>query len=366
MALCPACGARNPNEATTCGACGEAIEAAMQFGVVCPGCDTYNAPGLQVCQACGAALAPAGFTGFFAAANVSAPAAGAGGDAEAEAAPAPAGDAGTPGTTGTPAVLCSVCKAESPGEARFCSQCGAPLSGGGTMVLPAVAAATAQAPPAAGALAPGRAKLILIRGEGFEGAEFRLGTDEIPAGRSRGLVLFPSDAFLAPHHATFFYRDGWLHLRDEGSPSGTWVRLREPADLPPGAEVVVGHRRLRLAGPVPPGEGGPAPGAARADGAVRIEEILVGGRVGHVWVVTGPRIAIGRAGCEVSLPDDGYVSTRHCEIALGAGGGGRVEDLGSMNGTYVRLPAGTERPLAHGDYVLMGRQVLRVEVARAA
>ena len=369
MALCPACGTRNPAEATTCQACGDALEAAMQFGVVCPKCDTYNAPGVSVCQSCAEPLAPAGFTGFFAAANVSSPDANRDNpDHEVPAAVAPpSGEpTATDGDSGR-AVICSVCKAACPAEGRFCAQCGAPLAGGGTMVLPAVAPALGGgAVGPGGALAPGRAKLILIRGEGFEGAEFRLGADEIPAGRSQGLVLFPSDAFLAPHHATFFYRDGWLHLRDAGSESGTFVRLREPTELGPGDELVVGHRRLRYLGPVPDGDGQPVPGAPRPAGAVALEEILVGGRPGHVWVASGPTVAIGRVGCEVCLPDDGYVSTRHCELAVEADGRAKLTDLESMNGTYVRVPAGGERALSHGDYVLMGRQVLRVEVAKAA
>ncbi len=179
-------------------------------------------------------------------------------------------------------------------------------------------------------------------------------------------MIFPSDAFLAPHHATFFYRDGWLHLRDAGSESGTFVRLRAPVDLGPGDELVVGHRRLRYLGPVPDGDGQPVPGAPRPAGAVALEEILVGGRAGHVWVASGPTVAIGRVGCEVCLPDDGYVSTHHCELTVEADGRAKLTDLESMNGTYVRVPAGEERALSHGDYVLMGRQVLRVEVAKAA
>ncbi len=37
-----------------------------------------------------------------------------------------------------------------------------------------------------------------------------------------------------------------------------------------------------------------------------------------------------------------------------------LTDLNSRNGTYVRIK--TERPLGHGDYVFIGRRLLRVEV----
>ncbi len=364
----------------------------FQFGIVCTRCDTYNSPGLSVCQSCGAALTPAsGFTGFFAAAEASATQRAAVDDeaiTEPDVPPAPPGAApaaapatgphpAAPPQTAAPATpprLCSVCKAEVGAEAKFCGQCGAPLSGG-TMVLPAAAAAAAresQAPAGGGtqffgAMQAGRAKLILIRGEGFEGAEYRLNADSVGAGRSQGLVLFPSDDYLAPLHATFLYRDGRLHVRDEGSKTGTWVRLRGATELTPGAEFVVGAHRLRYAGPLPPpAAADPAharmPGAPRPEGAVRLEEVLAGGRPGRTFVVGPGEVSIGRSGCTLTL-DDEYVSGRHAVLSV-QGGRAYLSDAGSVNGTFVRIPPSTERGLAHGDYLMMGLQVLRVEVAR--
>lgn len=291
--------------------------------------------------------------------------------------PAPSPVLPEPPTGPEPAVasagarLCSSCKAPNPEGARFCSQCGTPLSGGGgTMMLPRL---DAGAPAGAGtqvfgAQPQGRAKLILIRGEGFEGAEFRLGADEVKSGRSQGLVLFPSDATLAPHHATWLYEAGRLHLRDEGSETGTWVRVRTPVELAAGDELVVGSHRLRFAGPVsasqpPPADGTRPLGPAAPDGAVRIEEILEGGRPGRAWIVTGPTVRLGRTGADIALPKDPFVSLRHCELQV-RGDRALLSDPGSVNGTFVRLPAGRARPVNHGDYVLMGRQVLRVELAR--
>ena len=37
-----------------------------------------------------------------------------------------------------------------------------------------------------------------------------------------------------------------------------------------------------------------------------------------------------------------------------------LTDLNSRNGTYVRLKA--ERELSHGDYIFIGRKLLRVEI----
>jgi pSer/pThr/pTyr-binding forkhead associated (FHA) protein len=38
----------------------------------------------------------------------------------------------------------------------------------------------------------------------------------------------------------------------------------------------------------------------------------------------------------------------------------QLTDLGSRNGTYLRLRG--ERELMHGDYVFIGKKILRVEV----
>lgn len=374
MSACPSCGSENQDGVTTCAKCGAGLDAqAMQFGIVCPGCDTYNGPGVSDCVSCGQALAPAGFTGFFQAANFERT------NPEA-AAPAPDPTAPVPAAILEPddaSQLCSVCKTPSVGSAKFCGGCGSPLrAGSGTMMMPVFKVPGEAAPAASsgsqffGEMAPGRAKLILIRGEGFEGAEFRLNKDEVQAGRSTGMVLFPSDPFMAPLHATFVYRDGRLHVRDEGTTTGTYVRLRGSTELSPGGEFVVGEHRMRYHGAIP-AAGGPAPdgsliqGAPRPDGAVVVEDILTGGRPGRVWHLGPGTVTFGRQGCEVNLGADRFVSTRHCQLEI-QGGRSHLSDLQSVNGTFVRLPAKSERALTHGDYLLMGSQVLRVEIADAA
>ena len=47
-------------------------------------------------------------------------------------------------------------------------------------------------------------------------------------------------------------------------------------------------------------------------------------------------------------------------VKFGADGQVTLTDLGSKNGTFVRIT--DESPLNHGDYVFLGQQLLRVEV----
>jgi pSer/pThr/pTyr-binding forkhead associated (FHA) protein len=91
-----------------------------------------------------------------------------------------------------------------------------------------------------------------------------------------------------------------------------------------------------------------------------VEEILVGGAAGRVWVRGGPSVTLGRAGCAIDLGDDPYLSLAHAEIVVEPDGTARLRDLGSSNGTFVRLPAHAERELREGDVIRMGSEVLRV------
>jgi pSer/pThr/pTyr-binding forkhead associated (FHA) protein len=66
----------------------------------------------------------------------------------------------------------------------------------------------------------------------------------------------------------------------------------------------------------------------------------------------------GRSEGELRLAEDATVSPRHARFTA-AEGALRVEDLGSLNGTFVRLRA--PRRLAVGDELRVGRQLLRIE-----
>ncbi len=408
---CKSCGGNLDLTMASCPACGAQVELGRLtgiLGVVCRGCDAYNEPGAKTCIACGkplgAALEPAAPAPPVAAPEKPAPPAAppalvgapvirsfqkpAGGSAtrfvpsvlrpSAEgrppappAAPLPAAR-GAEAPAGTPIPLvatCPCCGADA-GKGRFCAQCGQALGARGTQVTMKPPAPGRTATQAFGALAAGRAKLVLEGGDGFEGATFRINAESVEAGRAKGAILFPNDACLAPHHATFFYRGGALHVRDEGSAGGTYLRLRGlSVPLRPGDHFVVGERLLRYAGRLPPAPAGPPDGTRRlgaprpAPPAVVLEEWLEGGAGGRVFVRSGPSVTIGRAGCAVNLGDDLHLSQSHAEIVVEQDGTARLRDLGSSNGTYVKIPPHAERELRDGDFVRMGHEVLRVAVA---
>ena len=93
--------------------------------------------------------------------------------------------------------------------------------------------------------APGKAKLILIRGEGVEGLSYQLNAEQHIVGRN-GQLVFPDDPFVSPKHANFFYRNGKLVVRDEGSLNGVYLRVRGTVDIAPGDTFLAGEQLFRL------------------------------------------------------------------------------------------------------------------------
>ncbi len=72
------------------------------------------------------------------------------------------------------------------------------------------------------------------------------------------------------------------------------------------------------------------------------------------------RFTIGRGGSDIDLSSDEYVSTRHAQVIPDGHGTWHIEDLGSMNGTWIG-PMRTYRSLlAKGDKVKIGHTVLTV------
>ncbi len=71
-------------------------------------------------------------------------------------------------------------------------------------------------------------------------------------------------------------------------------------------------------------------------------------------------VNVGRDSDNVIRIDDASVSRRHLQVQA-TEDGAFVVDLGSSNGTFVRIDQ--ETPLETGDLVLVGEQLLRIDPA---
>ena len=90
-------------------------------------------------------------------------------------------------------------------------------------------------------------------------------------------------------------------------------------------------------------------------------------REGYKWtdvfrLVPGRTVTVGRAGTNQIVIKDERCSRNHIEVFLNRGEW-TLRDLDSRNGTFIRVKG--ERELTHGDYVFIGRKLLRVEITAA-
>jgi pSer/pThr/pTyr-binding forkhead associated (FHA) protein len=251
--------------------------------------------------------------------------------------------------------VCRSCSTPVPMGHKFCGRCGAAMP-------PEILAARTQF---FGQLqVPGRAKLILIRGEGVEGLSYQLNADQHVVGRN-GQLVFTDDPFISPRHANLFYRNGKLVVRDEGSLNGVFFRVSGTVEVTPGDLFLAGEQLFRVEGSPRPSDG-PAPDGTyfytspKHQTHFKLVQIIEGGWAGMAVCARNVTLQIGREGGELNFPLDLYMSAAHCRVEDTGGGALTLTDLNSRNGTYVRLKS--EKELGHGDYLFIGRKLLRVEI----
>jgi hypothetical protein len=253
--------------------------------------------------------------------------------------------------------VCRECSTAVPSGHKFCGTCGAAVP----------AEIVELRTKYFGAMqTPGKARLILIRGDaGVDGLSYMLQGTEHLAGRDDGQILFPEDPWLSPRHANFLYQGGQLVVHDEGSQNGVYVRLRGPVPVGIGDQFLCGEQMFRIDPAPDVGDGSPDAdqtyfyASPRRPYVFALVQILAGGGEGLVHCAVGS-VHIGREECAVNFPLDVYMSGTHARIDVGAGGSLTLVDEGSKNGTYVRIKQ--THGLAHGDYVFLGKQLLRVEI----
>jgi pSer/pThr/pTyr-binding forkhead associated (FHA) protein len=256
---------------------------------------------------------------------------------------------------------CSSCGNQIPVDDRFCGKCGNRVD------APEAAAGPGKTMFFAGVQMPGRAKLVLVKGDANDGVAYQLNGTEHALGRMEGAILFPEDPLISPRHANFMYRDSKLYVRDEGSVNGVFIRIKSPARIESWAVFLIGEQLLQVEasapdfGPQPDAEGTYFYASPKRASKMRLIQRLRGGDVGIIYRARGDTITLGREGNDVNFPDDPYISGHHAEISIGPDGRFTLNDLGSKNGTFIRIA--DESLLNHGDYVFVGQQLLRVEIS---
>jgi pSer/pThr/pTyr-binding forkhead associated (FHA) protein len=359
--------------------------------IVCPRCSKENQDHYKFCLGCGAELprdaahAPKSFTAPTPPAGVQAappggfgappqqqqrPGGGFGGPAPQAGFGAPAGGFGAPAAAPAPAapapaaaapsdqVKCGTCGNMNNRNFKFCGTCGSPLAAAPAPAAPAAAPVPMAAPVQSGG-AP-RGTLVLIRADGSEGDSFPL-LERTAIGRESG-GLFASDSYLSPRHATLAFGPQGLMVTDEGSLNGVYMRIAAdtPTELRDRSIFRIGQEIIRLErfGTPATKDGVELMGSPTTGYIGRICLIIGRETNGNCYAIPQGGLHLGRERGDILFPDDGYVSGLHCRIHEE---GGRVllTDVGSSNGTFVRISAPV--PVPAGSMVLFGQQLFRVE-----
>lgn len=231
-----------------------------------------------------------------------------------------------------------------------------------------------QGLPAEGA-APARPSLRLTR-LGRDGRELSQNViyDTFDIGRTEGNLVLPDDPTLSPRHVRILREGAQWSLIDLRSTNGTYLRVRndsggesrEGVRLVHGTTFWVGHQLLRFE---ILGRSGLAAlrteddtltaGADETDIRARVVLCSRSGLVLDAVYLRG-EFVIGRETGQMVFPTDGFLSRRHAVIRQEDGQGiYRLYDLGSSNGTFVRIQGDAE--LLHRDQIRVGDQVFRAE-----
>ena len=421
---CSMCGHENPPGASFCLNCGTAVNGNMQTPAPAPGlpttcaaCATPNPPGMKFCRNCGGALQPPPppplFGGYPAGPPSSMPSGLPGpppsippsmmpgtpgmaggrppepvGMAATMAASLPDSSAGgAVGTSPGGSVKCPRCSAPTPGHLAYCQQCGlhlqvvASTDPGGAVrpgkVGPIDPQGATLAAPGAGLPLPPLARpdgghstwgtLVLVNRDGSDGERFPLSGELAEIGRGGADIAFAQDRFLARSHARLERTGDGARVNCLDTLNGVFRRLELPAALEDGDVLLVGREVLRFER-VDANEAAAEPlvrhgvalfGSPPRAPWGRLSELLPSGGVRDVRHLNGPEFVIGREEGDFVVRDDAFMSRRHAAINWD-GQRARITDLGSSNGTFMRLSGSV--PLRHGDHLRMGDQLFRVEL----
>jgi pSer/pThr/pTyr-binding forkhead associated (FHA) protein len=207
--------------------------------------------------------------------------------------------------------------------------------------------------------------LVAVNRDGSDGRAVEMTGDAFDIGRIEGSLNFADDPYLAARHARILWQGGKPILRPLDGVNGVFVRVTS-CELLPGDSFLVGKELLRYE-PLAPEERDPpslVEHGVRIFGSVpreawgRLRQLTIAGTARDVWHLTRPELVLGREEGDVTFPDDEFMSRRHAAVKR-VGNKARLEDLGSSNGTFVRVRG--DRELKSGDLIRIGDQLLRYE-----
>jgi pSer/pThr/pTyr-binding forkhead associated (FHA) protein len=220
------------------------------------------------------------------------------------------------------------------------------------------------------AASPSWGTAVLVNRDGSDGQRYPLASEYIIVGRAGADIAFADDRFLAREHARIARAgDGSVKVEPLDQLNGVFRKADAPVELVDGMTILVGREVLRYE-KIEPEEIKVHPlvrhgvalfGSPPREPWGRFMQIVPSGGYRDVRHLAGEEIVLGREEGDIVFRDDAFMSRRHAAVTWN-GRTAQVTDLGSSNGTFVRITGPT--PIKHGDHVRMGDQLLRIELGR--
>jgi thioredoxin reductase/pSer/pThr/pTyr-binding forkhead associated (FHA) protein/ferredoxin len=194
--------------------------------------------------------------------------------------------------------------------------------------------------------------LVSLTPTGIEAEQFALkSSGAVTIGRIGCDITFPNDLSLSDSHASISCRDGEYYLRDDGSRSGTYLRVRPESPVPvlPGALLRVGRQILVI---------------GRDQAGFQFTQYDTAGReIQRHALQTGALVLGRRAGPshpDIALDDADMTLSRFHVSLMVQGAVVVVQDFGSRNGTYLKIDG--EARIEHEDIFRVGAQQLQLKL----
>lgn len=253
------------------------------------------------------------------------------------------------------ASLCESCGGTNPSGAKFCGECGRPVST--VLAEPPMPTMEHRSP----------FRLVQLLPNGSDGESNQLPMREQVIGRE-GDIAYPADPLLSPRHARLSADETSLRVEDLGSLNGTFLKVRTEHRLQLGDTLILGRQLLRferveqVADPRARDADGTRSMGSPAQGAgFRLVQVGVGGVPQNTYLLYDTATSIGRERGDLVFPRDRFMSGKHAEVVARSDGHYYLVDKGSSNGSWVKCWEPTE--LTAGDRILVGQQTFRIEAS---
>ena len=192
----------------------------------------------------------------------------------------------------------------------------------------------------------GQAFLVRMTHAGIDEDEFALVVNGVTTiGHGAADLSFPDDTMLSPNHASVSEGPEGFSLRDDGSDTGTFLRLRagKPMPLAQNDLLRLGRQLLLL---------------NEEEGDFFFLHYDHTGVFVQRYALSEKTLLIGRKAPDITLEaQDKILSRRHLSVSVRQGKV-FVKDLKSLNGTYLRVRDAIA--LEHDDIFRVGQQIFRL------